>query len=96
MREPRWHRLAVRDLEKLHWRTAAKTDAAIQELASTGAGVLRKIDVDGRTELRLYVAPFFAWIQEHDDVVYLAMIEIAERKLSKDDLAAILFDLAGV
>lgn len=62
MREPRWHRLAVRDLENLHWRTAAKIDEAIQEFASTGAGVLRKIDVDGRTELRLYIAPFFAWI----------------------------------
>ena len=62
MREPRWHRLAIRDLEKLHWRTAANIDAAIQEFASTGAGVLRKIDVDGHTELRLYIAPFFAWI----------------------------------
>ena len=47
MREPRWHRLAIRDLEKLRWRTAANIDAAIREFASTGACVLRKIDVDG-------------------------------------------------
>jgi hypothetical protein len=62
MREPRWHRLAVRDLEKLHWRTAAKVDEAIQEFASIGAGVLRKVKVEDRVELRLYIAPFFAWI----------------------------------
>ncbi len=62
MREPRWHRLAVRDLEKLHWRTAAKIDEAIQELTSTGAGALRKIKVEQRIELRLYIAPFFVWI----------------------------------
>jgi mRNA-degrading endonuclease RelE of RelBE toxin-antitoxin system len=58
----RWAFPAEQDLKNLpHWQVAARVDAAIQELANTGKGDLRRVNTDsGGQEYRLYVRPFFA------------------------------------
>ncbi len=57
-----WSPFAVRDLARMHWRAAAEIDEAIQRFAASGEGSLRVVTFEGQRELRLYVAPFFAWI----------------------------------
>ena len=40
----------------------ALDDEAVQRFAERGEGTLRAVMTDGQRELRLYVAPYFAWI----------------------------------
>ena len=49
-----WHPAAVTQLQRLHWQTAARLDAAVQAFATTGEGRIDRIE--GRPLLRrLYV-----------------------------------------
>lgn len=48
--------------QRMHWRAAAEIDEALQRFAASGEGSLRVVSFEGRRELRLYIAPFFAWI----------------------------------
>jgi hypothetical protein len=64
-----WHPRAVSDLERLHWRSAALVDEAVQRFAERGEGTLRAVTTDGQRELRLYVAPYFAWISVTPETV---------------------------
>lgn len=61
-REVEWSVIALRDLHGMHWKAAAAVDAAIQLFAERGEGSLKAVTVGDRRELRLYVAPYFAWI----------------------------------
>ena len=64
-----WHPRAVSDIERLPWRAAALVDEAVQRFAERGEGSLRAVTCEERRELRLYVAPYFAWISVTDDAV---------------------------
>jgi hypothetical protein len=56
----RWHLLAERDFHDIpHWETAARIDAAVQLLAATGEGPLRRIETPHGAEHRLLVPPYF-------------------------------------
>ena len=57
-----WHPRAELDLQRLHWRAASLVDEAVQRFAERGEGSLRVVTTEGQRELRLYVAPYFAWI----------------------------------
>jgi hypothetical protein len=61
-RSVEWGPVALIDLQRMHWRTAARVDEALQRFAASGEGTLRYVSVDGERVLRLYVAPYFAWI----------------------------------
>ena len=55
----RWHRLAERDFYNIpNWETAARIDAAVQRLATTGEGPLRRMETEQGTEHRLLVPPY--------------------------------------
>jgi hypothetical protein len=59
----RWHVLAERDFYELaHWQTAARIDEAVQRLAATGEGDLRRIATTLGAEHRLLVPPYFVRI----------------------------------
>jgi hypothetical protein len=50
---------ALRDFYAVpSWTTAARIDEALQRLASTGQGELRRIEIDGTYETRLLVPPY--------------------------------------
>ena len=53
IRSVAWHPRAVSDLERLHWRSAALVDEAVQRFAERGEGTLRAVTTDGQRELRL-------------------------------------------
>jgi len=57
-----WGPRALVDFQSMHWRTAARLAEGLQRFAETGEGTLQKVAVDGTRQLRLYVAPYFAWI----------------------------------
>lgn len=61
-RSVEWGPRALVDLQRMHWRTASRFDEELLRFAATGEGTLRFVDVDGDRALRLYVAPYFAWI----------------------------------
>jgi hypothetical protein len=57
-----WHELAQEDLLRMPWRAAVLVDEAVQRFAERGEGALRGVTVEGRRELRLYIAPYFVWL----------------------------------
>jgi len=55
-----WFDQAADDLQRVHWETAARIDEAVQRLATTREGPLRRVIIDGKTETRLLVPPYAA------------------------------------
>ena len=54
-----WTALALRDFYALpHWTTAVRVDEALQRLASTMVGDLRRMVIDGQMESALLVPPY--------------------------------------
>jgi len=54
-----WTAFALRDFYALpQWTTAARIDEALQRLASTAQGDLRRMVIDGHTETALLVPPY--------------------------------------
>lgn len=54
-----WSPAALRDFYAVpNWTTAARIDEAIQRLATTGEGDLRRVEIDGIFETRLLVPPY--------------------------------------
>jgi hypothetical protein len=53
----------------MHWKAGAEVDAALQRFSASGQGTLRRVELDGTRELRLYAAPFFAWISVTPEAV---------------------------
>jgi hypothetical protein len=58
-----WAPLAEDDLLLMPWQDAERVDAAVQDLAVTGRGFVRRIETeDDGTEWRLYAKPYYARI----------------------------------
>ena len=55
-----WFDQAAEDLRRLHWETAARIDEAVQRLATTKEGPLRRVLINGVVERRLLVPPYAA------------------------------------
>jgi hypothetical protein len=55
-----WFDQAAEDLRRLHWETAARIDEAVQRLATTNEGPLRRVLINGVVETRLLVPPHAA------------------------------------
>jgi hypothetical protein len=55
-----WFDQAAEDLRRLHWETAARIDEAVQRLATTNEGPLRRVLINGVVETRLLVPPYAA------------------------------------
>lgn len=55
-----WFDQAAEDLRRLHWETAARIDEAVQRLATTNEGALRRVLINGVVETRLLVPPYAA------------------------------------
>jgi len=55
-----WFALAADDLRRVHWETAARIDEAVQRLAATKEGPLRRVMINGVAETRLLVPPYAA------------------------------------
>ena len=54
-----WSPAASRDFYALpSWKTAARIDEAVQRLAATGEGELRRVEIDGTFVTRLLVPPY--------------------------------------
>jgi len=64
-----WSALAIHDLQGIHWRAASQIDEALQYFAASGEGSIRYVTIDGERALRLYVAPYFAWISLTPDSI---------------------------
>jgi hypothetical protein len=57
--ELEWTSLALRDFHAVpQWTTAARIDEALQRLAGTMQGDLRRMVIDGRSETALLVPPY--------------------------------------
>ena len=52
-----WFDQAAEDLQRVHWETAARIDEAVQRLAATHEGPLRRVLINGAVETRLLVPP---------------------------------------
>ena len=55
-----WFEQATGDLLRMHWETAARIDEAVQRLATTNEGPLRRVLINGNVETRLLVPPYAA------------------------------------
>ncbi len=53
-----WVRSAVEALKKIPWTDAARVDEAVQQLARTGSGPVRRLPGDDPVTLRLSVPPY--------------------------------------
>lgn len=54
-----WSPAALRDFFAVpSWTTAARIDEALQRLATTGEGELRRVEIGGTYETRLLVPPY--------------------------------------
>ena len=58
--EVAWFSLAEADLRQLHWESAARIAEAVQRLAETKEGPLRRVMINGVAETRLLVPPYAA------------------------------------
>lgn len=55
-----WFDQAAEDLRRVHSETAARIDEAVQRLATTSEGPLRRVLINGNVETRLLVPPYAA------------------------------------
>ena len=55
-----WFDQAAEGLRRLHWETAARIDEAVQRLATTNEGPLRRVLINGVVETRLLPPPYAA------------------------------------
>ena len=68
-----WHPVAIRDLQEIHWKTAARIDAAVMLFAKTGEGNIERIPTDPR-RIRLRARGAVALLYLTPEIIYVGRV----------------------